>query len=68
MNHTIETDPCGGHLPGTKSIPWSTPAASDRMFKSVEELQTTYLEQEGVDSNDSTIAYRRIPGMHQIIE
>jgi thiosulfate/3-mercaptopyruvate sulfurtransferase len=68
MKHMIETDQCGGHVPGAKSIPSRTSVASDRTFESAEELQTIYLEREGIDSNRSTIAYCRIPGMHQIIE
>ena len=64
----IQTDQCSGYLPGTKSIPWSTHVASDGTFESAEELQTIYLEQKGIDPNQSTIAYCIIPGMHQIVE
>jgi 3-mercaptopyruvate sulfurtransferase SseA len=68
MKHMIENYPCGGHVPGAKSIPSRTSVASDRTFESAEERQTIYLEQGGIDSSRSTIAYCRIPGMHQIIE
>jgi hypothetical protein len=62
MKSLIETNPCGGQLPKAKSIP------SDNTFESAEQLQTIYQEQKGIDPNQSTIAYRRIPGMHQIID
>jgi thiosulfate/3-mercaptopyruvate sulfurtransferase len=57
MNETAQR---GGHVPGAKSIPWSTPIAPDGTFKSADELRTIYLEQKGVDPNRSTIAYCRI--------
>jgi hypothetical protein len=68
MKSLIETDPCARHLPVAKSIPWGIPVTSDSTFESAEQQQTIYREQEGTDPNRSTIAYRRIPGMHQIIE
>jgi thiosulfate/3-mercaptopyruvate sulfurtransferase len=68
MKSLIETDPCGGHLPVAKSIPLAVPVTSDSTFESAEQLQTIYREQKGIDPNRSTIAYCRIPGMHQIIE
>ena len=50
----------GGHVPGAKSIPWSTAVAPDGTFKSADQLRTIYLEQKGVDPNRPTIAYCRI--------
>jgi thiosulfate/3-mercaptopyruvate sulfurtransferase len=55
-----ETAQRGGHVPGAKSIPWSTPVAPDGRFKSAEELRQIYLEQKGVNPNRPTIAYCRI--------
>src|SRR5215471_13246057 len=55
-----ETAQRGGHIPGAKSIPWSTAVNPDGTFKSPEELETIYLQQKGVDSKRDTIAYCRI--------
>jgi hypothetical protein len=55
-----------GHAFGAKSIPWSTAAASERTFESVEKLPTNHLED--VDLERPMITYTRIPGMHQIVE
>src|SRR5207247_8778773 len=52
-----ETAQRGGHLPGAKSIPWSTAVAPDGTFKSADELRLIYVEQKGVDSKKDTIAY-----------
>ncbi len=55
-----ETAQRGGHIPGAKSIPWSTAVNTDGTFKSPDELQKIYLEQKGVDPQRDTIAYCRI--------
>jgi thiosulfate/3-mercaptopyruvate sulfurtransferase len=55
-----ETAQRGGHIPGAKSIPWSTAVAPDGTFKPIEELQKIYLQERGVDPNKDTIAYCRI--------
>jgi len=55
-----ETAQRGGHIPGAKSIPWSTAVNPDGTFKSPEELEIIYLQQKGVDSKRDTIAYCRI--------
>jgi thiosulfate/3-mercaptopyruvate sulfurtransferase len=55
-----ETAQRGGHIPGAKSIPWSTAVQQDGTFKSADELRSIYLEQKGVDANKDTIAYCRI--------
>src|SRR4026207_1422045 len=39
-----ETAQRGGHIPGAKSIPWSTAVAPDATFKSADELKKIYLE------------------------
>jgi thiosulfate/3-mercaptopyruvate sulfurtransferase len=55
-----ETAQRGGHIPGAKSIPWSTAVAGDGTFKPAGELRRIYLEQRGVDAGRDTIAYCRI--------
>ncbi len=55
-----ETAQRGGHIPGAKSIPWSTAANPDGTFKSADELRKIYLEEKGVDPQKDTIAYCRI--------
>jgi len=55
-----ETAQRGGHIPGAKSIPWSTAVNQDGTFKAPDELQKIYFEQKGVDPNKDTIAYCRI--------
>jgi thiosulfate/3-mercaptopyruvate sulfurtransferase len=55
-----ETAQRGGHIPGAKSIPWSTAVQSDGTFKSADELQSIYFQQKGVDPGKDTIAYCRI--------
>ncbi len=55
-----ETAQRGGHIPGAKSIPWSTAVQQDGAFKSADELKTIYLDQKGVDPGKDTIAYCRI--------
>jgi thiosulfate/3-mercaptopyruvate sulfurtransferase len=55
-----ETAQRGGHIPGAKSIPWSTAVNPDGTFKAPDELEKIYLQQKGVDPNKDTIAYCRI--------
>ena len=55
-----ETAQRGGHIPGAKSIPWSTAINQDGTFKSAEELQKIYLGNAGLDTGKDTIAYCRI--------
>ena len=55
-----ETAQRGGHIPGAKSVPWSTAVAPDGTFKSADELTKIYLEDKGVDPKKNTIAYCRI--------
>ena len=55
-----ETAQRGGHIPGAKSVPWSTAVNQDGTFKSADELQNIYVQQKGVDPKKDTIAYCRI--------
>ena len=50
----------GGHIPGAKSVPWSTAANPDGTFKSAEELRKIYLDNLGFKQSDRTITYCRI--------
>ncbi|HVS71012.1 MAG TPA: sulfurtransferase [Phycisphaerae bacterium] len=56
-----ETAQRGGHIPGAKSVPWSSAVnTSDSTFKSVEELRDLYLKQKEVNTGKPTVAYCRI--------
>jgi thiosulfate/3-mercaptopyruvate sulfurtransferase len=55
-----ETAQRGGHIPGAKSIPWSTAVQQDGTFKLADELRSIYVDQKGVDPKKDTIAYCRI--------
>src|SRR2546425_735742 len=55
-----ETAQRAGHIPGARSIPWSTAVQQDGTFKSANELRAIYLQQKGVDPNKETIVYCRI--------
>ena len=55
-----ETAQRAGHIPGAKSVPWSTAVKPDGTFKSVEELRKIYFETAQVDGTRPTIAYCRI--------
>jgi thiosulfate/3-mercaptopyruvate sulfurtransferase len=55
-----ETAQRAGHIPGAKSVPWSTAVRPDGSFKSVEDLHEIYLEKAGLDERKPTIAYCRI--------
>jgi thiosulfate/3-mercaptopyruvate sulfurtransferase len=50
----------GGHIPGAKSVPWARAANEDGTFKSADELRAIYLEEQGLNPNDSVVAYCRI--------
>ncbi|WP_022834997.1 sulfurtransferase [Salisaeta longa] len=50
----------GGHIPGARNVPWSEAAAADGTFKSREELEELYLQNEGLSPDTETIAYCRI--------
>jgi thiosulfate/3-mercaptopyruvate sulfurtransferase len=55
-----ETAQRAGHIPGAKSIPWSTAVNQDGTFKSADELNKIYLGEKGVNPNKPAIAYCRI--------
>jgi thiosulfate/3-mercaptopyruvate sulfurtransferase len=55
-----ETAQRGGHIPGAKSVPWSTAVNNDGTFKSADELQKIYIQEKRVDPGKGTIAYCRI--------
>ncbi len=50
----------GGHIPGARNVPWSRAAREDATFKSREELEAIYLDEQGLDPRADTIAYCRI--------
>jgi len=50
----------GGHIPGAKSVPWARAANEDGTFRSREELEAIYLDEQGLDPSEPTIAYCRI--------
>jgi thiosulfate/3-mercaptopyruvate sulfurtransferase len=55
-----ETAQRAGHIPGAKSIPWSTAVNADGTFKSAHELNKIYVQEKGVDPKKASIAYCRI--------
>ena len=59
-DHPEESSMRGGHIPGARSVPWSKAANEDGTFKSREELEEIYLQQEGLDPEEETVAYCRI--------
>jgi thiosulfate/3-mercaptopyruvate sulfurtransferase len=50
----------GGHIPGAKSVPWGRAANEDGTFKSRPELESIYLEEQGLTPDDDVVAYCRI--------
>jgi thiosulfate/3-mercaptopyruvate sulfurtransferase len=50
----------GGHIPGAKSVPWARAANDDGTFKSREELEAIYLQEQGLKPQEPTVAYCRI--------
>lgn len=50
----------GGHIPGARSVPWARAAQEDGRFKSRDDLAAIYLDEQGLDPHDPTIAYCRI--------
>ncbi len=50
----------GGHIPGAKSVPWARAANDDGTFRSREELEAIYLEEQGLAPDDDVVAYCRI--------
>src|SRR5690606_41727004 len=50
----------GGHIPGAKSVPWSRAANDDGTFRSREELEALYQQEQGLAPTDDVVAYCRI--------
>lgn len=50
----------GGHIPGAKSVPWGRAANEDGTFKSREELEALYQDEQGLNPADEVVAYCRI--------
>ena len=50
----------GGHISGAVSVPWAQAVAEDATFKTREELEHIYLDQQGLKPDDQVIAYCRI--------
>ena len=50
----------GGHIPGAKSVPWARAADEDGTFKSREDLEAIYLQEQGLAPSDDVVAYCRI--------
>lgn len=50
----------GGHIPGAKNIPWARAANEDGTFKDAESLKAIYVDEQGLDPEQETIAYCRI--------
>ncbi|WP_408959878.1 sulfurtransferase [Natrinema sp. 74] len=54
-----ETAQRGGHIPGAKNISWAAVTNDDGTFKTRDELEELYAE-EDIDGNETTVAYCRI--------
>ncbi|HEY7336661.1 MAG TPA: sulfurtransferase [Bryobacteraceae bacterium] len=54
-----ETCQRGGHIPGSRNVPWGKACNDDGTFKSADDLKTLY-GAEGVDDSKPIIAYCRI--------
>ncbi|HIG74727.1 MAG TPA: sulfurtransferase [Bacteroidetes bacterium] len=50
----------GGHIPGAGNVPWSRAANEDGTFKDRDALAAIYLEEQGLNPSDETVAYCRI--------
>ncbi|WP_153396008.1 sulfurtransferase [Ornithinicoccus halotolerans] len=50
----------GGHIPGARSVPWARAANEDGTFRSREELEAIYQQEQGLDPAEPTVAYCRI--------
>ena len=59
-SHPGEAAMRGGHIPGAANVPWSHAADEDGTFKSREELEQIYLNEQGLRKGDDVIAYCRI--------
>jgi thiosulfate/3-mercaptopyruvate sulfurtransferase len=50
----------GGHIPGAVNVPWSTAVNDDGTFKSREQLDAIYCDEQGLNADQDVIAYCRI--------
>jgi thiosulfate/3-mercaptopyruvate sulfurtransferase len=50
----------GGHIPGARSVPWARAANEDSTFRSREELEALYQQEQGLDPSDDVVTYCRI--------
>jgi thiosulfate/3-mercaptopyruvate sulfurtransferase len=50
----------GGHIPGASNVPWKRAANEDGTFKSRDELESIYLGEAGLETDQDVIAYCRI--------
>jgi thiosulfate/3-mercaptopyruvate sulfurtransferase len=50
----------GGHIPGTRSVPWARAAAEDGSFKGRADLEAIYLTEQGLAPSDDVVTYCRI--------
>ncbi|WP_109471265.1 sulfurtransferase [Ornithinimicrobium cavernae] len=50
----------GGHIPGARSVPWGRAANEDGTFRTREELEAIYQQEQGLDPSDDVVAYCRI--------
>ncbi|MBK0331692.1 sulfurtransferase [Brachybacterium sp. MASK1Z-5] len=50
----------GGHIPGASSVPWAKAAREDGRFRPRAELESVYLQEQGLDPAAPVIAYCRI--------
>ncbi|MHA2100612.1 MAG: sulfurtransferase [Candidatus Kariarchaeaceae archaeon] len=50
----------GGHIPGAKSIPWSSAVNDDGSFKSLDELKDIYFTKNNLSQDKDVIVYCRI--------
>jgi thiosulfate/3-mercaptopyruvate sulfurtransferase len=50
----------GGHIPGAASVPWARAAAEDGSFKTRDELEAIYQDEQGLNPSDPVVAYCRI--------
>lgn len=55
-----ETAQRGGHIPGARSVPWSSAVNADGTFKSADELRAIYFDKAKVDPQGPAVAYCRI--------
>ncbi|MEM0962939.1 MAG: sulfurtransferase [Bacteroidota bacterium] len=60
--HSPASEPAlrAGHIPGASNVPWGRAANADGTFKSRDELEAIYLDEQGLNPSEETITYCRI--------